>query len=211
MKYNLSIEQRLLTRTIEELECRPGMNTPCWNCAYSLSGNGYPQINVYGKIMKASRVAYRLWVSEIPEGLHVCHTCDNELCINPDHLWLGTNYENRQDSVCKKRHSHGKERSEIMKRVAARGDRNGSRTHPEKLPRGPRPDFQGENHFNAKLTAEHVLYIRMWRDGGFTYSSIAKVFGITKDYARHVATKKTWKHVNSLADLDITKYNRAGA
>lgn len=50
-----------------------------------------------------SRLAYQLWKGEIPEGLDVCHTCDNGWCYNPEHLFLGTPTENIQDSIDKGR------------------------------------------------------------------------------------------------------------
>lgn len=51
----------------------------------------------------AHRVAYNLYVGEIPKGLHVLHSCDNPCCVNHNHLFLGTNDENVKDKVCKNR------------------------------------------------------------------------------------------------------------
>ena len=89
-----------------------------------------------GRMAMAHRVAWELTIGPIPAGLFVCHHCDNPSCCNPTHLFLGTPKDNTEDAVKKGRISRGKAHSTILKKVAARGNRAGARTRPDKLPWG---------------------------------------------------------------------------
>ena len=64
--------------------------------------DGYRQFRYQGKDWKAHRLAV-VFDGRDPTGKLVCHSCDNVWCVNPQHLWIGTNYENRLDSVKKGR------------------------------------------------------------------------------------------------------------
>lgn len=71
---------------------------------------GYPRICWKGKMHRVCRLVYELKKGRIPEGLIVRHTCDNRLCINPDHLILGTRRENSMDAVERSRMQRGEMR-----------------------------------------------------------------------------------------------------
>lgn len=73
----------------------------CWNWIGAKHRQGYGNFGVKGKIKLSHRVSWEIYVGKIPKDMCVCHKCDNPSCVNPDHLFLGSQYENVQD--CKKK------------------------------------------------------------------------------------------------------------
>lgn len=83
------------------------MKRDCWIWTAGKSHNGYGKIEITGNGFKrterAHRVSYQQFVGPIPKGLLVLHSCDNPSCINPDHLFIGTQKDNIRDREDKKR------------------------------------------------------------------------------------------------------------
>lgn len=80
----------------------------CWIWQGGKTNAGYGSINIGDKnTALVHRLAYELWVGKIPEGLFVCHHCDVRDCINPKHLFVGTNQDNIDDKVKKGRSGKG--------------------------------------------------------------------------------------------------------
>lgn len=82
----------------------------CWNCiSHAPNSNGYPRININKQKSYLSRYMYKKYKGEIPKRYDVCHKCDNPLCINPDHLFVGTRKDNVDDCIQKGRNIKGED------------------------------------------------------------------------------------------------------
>ena len=108
-----SLTELLLDSFRQSLLSRMRLENGCWVYTGKIINTGYGMIRAGDKMISAHRASYQAFIGEIPEGMFVCHSCDNKRCINPAHLWVGTNQDNMRDMQQKGRH--------------------GSRTQPERL------------------------------------------------------------------------------
>lgn len=133
----------------------------CWEFIGAIS-DGYGSIRYNGRVHKAHRVSWELEKGPIPSELCVLHSCDNTVCCNPAHLFLGTKKDNSDDMIAKGRDYHDPE--------WVRGELNG----------------------HAKLIEEDVLQIRIMLENGYTQQSIADIFNVSREAITRINTRKNW-------------------
>lgn len=130
----------------------------CWVWKGATEVTGYGKFSLEGstkqnyKTGKAHRLSYEIHFGEIPNGLCVCHTCDNRLCVNPEHLWLGTREDNNKDRKAKGRN----------------GDINGEKHGRVKLKASYLKDI-------LKKKEEGLSYTRIAKEYGVCQSTISRM------------------------------------
>jgi hypothetical protein len=141
-----------------KVERRP--RDECWPWLASRRMNGYGQIHFQRKGLLAHRVAWTLTNGPIPDGLCVCHRCDNPACCRPDHLFLATNADNSADMVAKRRQNT----TEPFNR--ARGERSG----------------------RAKLSDPEVADLRRLYAEGVGPKILSERFGISRTHVHRIVS-----------------------
>jgi hypothetical protein len=165
--------------TIERFWSKVNVGPPdqCWEWQAGLSlPNGYGVFWLNQSNHGAHRVSWTLENGEIPEGLLVLHKCDNKKCVNPRHLYLGTNLQNAQDTA--QRNSGYKER--IRQRVI--------KTNKE------RPAAVARRG-NSKLSDQDVLRIRELVASGMMQKDVADMYGISRAAVCRIVRNKSWQEL----------------
>lgn len=119
---------------------------------------------------RAHRYAWFIANGPIPPGMNVCHKCDNRECINPDHLFLGTQTDNHRDMEAKGRQSRGEKHRQAL------------------LPNRPR----GENNSSHKLSWAIAREIRLRYEHGDPIRWLGRHFGVSQRTAQAIIRGNTW-------------------
>lgn len=164
---------------------------PCWVWTKTLTKeDGYGKLFMLGKYRPAHRVSWIIHNGPIPagEGYHgicVLHKCDHKKCSNPDHLFLGTHFDNMQDMMSKGRRITPAPRKKDTYKY---GDENYWRINAHLRPRGSAVG-------TSKLTEAQVAEIKIAVAGGEYYKTVAARYSVTSSNIRNIIKGLSWRHV----------------
>lgn len=196
----------------------------CWIWAGCVDKNGYGIFRgeVAGeKFNRAHRFSYALHTGDLLKGMHACHTCDNPRCVNPDHLWPGTNADNMRDKVKKGRNrvpvgeNHGRANltedqvrtilidarpyAQIAADYGVAPSTIGSikqrvswKNIEANAVKAPRIGMRGEMAKGSKLTAEIVLAIRSSDESG---KELSAKYGVSQQTITDIRKRRSWNHI----------------
>lgn len=167
----------LTNKDIERFWSKVDKSHDCWLWLAAKNSHGYGQFRVNGKLYRAPRLAYQIFTGKIPT-LFILHTCDNPSCVNPKHLFEGTNQDNMKDMVAKGRN--------FIRPIS--GDENPSKKYPNRIARGSKQGL-------SKLKEDDIPIIRELFRLGKTKQEIADKFKVTKRNITFILQGKTWTHV----------------
>lgn len=144
----------------------------CWIWIASRMSTGYGAFNYpngNSPTQLSHRVAWQLSNGPIPNRLFVLHRCDNRKCVNPEHLFLGTNTDNVRDMIAKNRSPN------LVKNLG--------------------PVRRGSSQPNSKLIESQIIEIRRLGTDGFSCQKIAEQFGVTHGAIRLIIKRERWSHI----------------
>lgn len=178
----------------------------CWEWTLAPLRSGYGRLTIGAGTVLAHRLSYQLNVGPIPDGMDILHSCDNRMCVNPEHLFPGTHRDNMDDMVRKGRQFSKLSISEQAEIVAAPSvtlalaqKHNISRNRLYSLRKERRGVSEGRaggsRNGRALITEESVIRIFHERRSGRKVRDIACDLGLKTQVVSKVLRRVTWKHV----------------
>ncbi len=163
-------EEQKLDRLKKSFEKYVIRQEGCWEWKGPIAKGGYPVMSCRREIGsdRGHRASWMIYKGPIPKGMLVCHSCDNPICTNPNHLWIGSQKQNNDDKIAKGR---------------------GKYEQP--------PSKKGSLNNAAKLTEEQVKEIKILLEKGLTMIAIGKQYGVSKTTILRIKKGTNWKHVEA--------------
>lgn len=138
----------------------------CWEWNGAKRWNGYGKFSHYKKTILAHRFSYEFYFGPIEEGFFVLHKCDNRGCVNPEHLFIGTQKDNMIDMVSKDRHAKVKIKCSC------------------------------ELNPKSKLKINDIDEIIAKYKNGLSSRKIASEYNVSKTMILNIVNGKNWIHIN---------------
>jgi hypothetical protein len=161
-------DEQKLERLKKSFEKHVVRTEGCWGWKGSLTKQGYPVMSCRKEIGsdRGHRASWIIHKGVIPPGMYICHSCDNPICTNPDHLWVGTYQQNQDDKMKKGRHRWE-----------------------------PPPIKKGEENASSKLKTEDVIKIKTMIKEGYSLAFIGKQFNVHRKTIGRIKNGTHWNHV----------------
>lgn len=163
------MDEKTINRFWSKVEKKEGDS--CWEWIGCKDAHGYGEFptKFRKKHTRGHQMSWIIHFGEIPDGLGVLHRCDNPSCVNPKHLFLGTQADNNRDM-----NEKGRRRSRFLY----------GENHPQ----------HGTNSKFHKLTEDQVKEIRRLKlTGEYTLREIAEMFGVTHGVINNICQGRKWK------------------
>lgn len=205
----LAIDELLIARIL--VNTIPEPNSGCWLWVGSINDKGYGSITVNGKQgHKVHRIMLEHFLKQPLGERFACHTCDNKICVNPQHLYAGTRQDNSNDAVSRGRlHSrmilvngdivslsvysrqHGMNPRKVWRRIKDSGLSPEQAVCSGTLSKKNRTT--GLIPRSAKLTPSDVIKMRSLAAKGCENGELAAIFGVKKNTACMIVRGHKWK------------------
>lgn len=157
----------------------------CWIWSSFHNEYGYGQLRFRGRMRGAHRASWEINCGPIPDGLFVLHKCDNPGCVNPNHLFLGTNQDNLRDASNKGR---------------LWGQHNPKKCA-KNLGKWKGVGAKGSKHHHAKLTEYQVIEMRKeYATMTISLAALGHKYGVHESTAWDVVSGRRWKHVGGIVE-----------